>query len=1010
MGNNNNISAFEKVIFVDKIDNEYDAKELSESYPFAYIITEKTEEGLNNGILVDSNNNIIREKNINNVQRPNQSSGNIWKGGQRLTKFVNVDSTKNTTEFDAYNLKLEFNQETGLLSFLKIPKIDNYKIISLFYKHIYTNENQEQVVGVKKYVNKQNILNDQQNNVLPSIFSEDVNLTSLNNYDDINQIDDDTIQLKTANISEKNTQNQGFIDAIDNKVYLVLRFEAQSIATLNTVSNASFNISAAEENIINITKNASPITSNKTLSDFTGITDNDILNDIAKVTFKYTYSSEQIKNKSNIISPCKYFIYELELKDKTSEQGHMNLGFNFENASYLYPFNLGVDQLFLNPTSYKLYINNIEVNLENDDLTIYVMPGTNVNCKLELYPNKISNYALTVTSNVANNRHFTFSNNDEDLSSLTILSDVNPYTANNNIFEFIIKSTPVYDFNSESYDSSETRLSFELKKYDRTNNTQSERAHWVDHVKIRKYNWDAWQYNTLNSIENPFGTSLVTAEATSCSQLSFIPGKIYAVFNIPGNTSSEEYESKLLDITTETQITWHFEPGDDYEIDGQTYKNNADYQNNDVSTVGLPQTSQLTDSKQRFSINVPFIFRASENAKFWWTYSHKTALPVEGDKIHINPAVITSINIENGITFNDIETEDPVNSIESGQSVEIKRSEDESKYIKFYYLNSNKPINAYKYLYKTLSNFKESIKIGLSETLLDENGKIKSDNVTPYVEIKNNKLIYNADDARSSNKIIELQLTYNDPNYNQTINSIDTIKLTVNKLLIDYWIYVGEVYNITKNNTTNDVTGYDAIIPDIPEGIPSNSRAHIIECGPALIDNPDLQWAGDCYCGVLYQYADRNNPSYSDINSENYDPLKPVINDIDNQNLVRETSFGTWIHIGNENEIQNCGLPGADTDRVFEGDSKNKIFGGNTDYMILILPDVFKPNNIFDNISWAWGNIPQPSYIFKKGFYKGYVIPNEQQSYNPNSEDDENYDENETILWSEGYPYNISFK
>ena len=35
MGNNNNISAFEKVIFVDKIDNEYDAKELSESYPFA---------------------------------------------------------------------------------------------------------------------------------------------------------------------------------------------------------------------------------------------------------------------------------------------------------------------------------------------------------------------------------------------------------------------------------------------------------------------------------------------------------------------------------------------------------------------------------------------------------------------------------------------------------------------------------------------------------------------------------------------------------------------------------------------------------------------------------------------------------------------------------------------------------------------------------------------------------------------------------------------------------------
>ena len=118
MGNTNNISAFEKIVFVDKINNEYDAEQLSKEYPFAFILTEKTQNGLEQGILYDEENNeLLFSKEFGDVTKNNESSGNIWKGGKRITKFVNVNYNANVAHFDAYDLRIDFDQISGLLSF-----------------------------------------------------------------------------------------------------------------------------------------------------------------------------------------------------------------------------------------------------------------------------------------------------------------------------------------------------------------------------------------------------------------------------------------------------------------------------------------------------------------------------------------------------------------------------------------------------------------------------------------------------------------------------------------------------------------------------------------------------------------------------------------------------------------------------------------------------------------------------------------------------------------------------
>ena len=569
MENNNNISAFEKVVFVDKINNEYDAEQLSKEYPFAYIITDKTSEGLNNGILVDSNNDIIEgiKDQYGQVLTPNNSSGNIWKGGERLTKFINVDSSKNTAQFDAYDLKLEFNQKSGLLSFLKIPKIDNYKVVSLFYKYNNTNDLDNQFLDLKTYINKSIIWEDRAAGILPdninSAYPTEIDLENfLDTYDDINTIINDNNNLTTANISNLDTTNEGFIDSIDNKVYLVLRFEAQYAQTLNAVSNTSFNIKENIENdILTISKNASLLNSTEHLINYINISDTDItdvlsskINKIGKITYNYIYNTTQNSTTGQSVPACRYFIYELEVK-KNTNLGHLNnLNFSFENVSNLNSLNIGLDQLFVNPTSYKLFINNNEVDLENNNLITYLMPNTTNTCRLELYPNKLSDFRLNITSNRQTGEHdelndFIFDNS----------SDITPQmnNGNNNIFIFNIIASPAYDFNSEiqplEQDTSKTILSFELHKYDIISQQSSDDVYWFNQTYIQKYNWNGWLFGTISNGNNPFTGYLTTSEATALSPIAFHPGQIYAKFNIPGSTDPETQQ--LLDITTSTKVT-----------------------------------------------------------------------------------------------------------------------------------------------------------------------------------------------------------------------------------------------------------------------------------------------------------------------------------------------------------------------------------------------------------------------------------------------------------------------
>ena len=116
MNNNINISDYQKIIFVNGIEEsnvqeQIDIAGLSNEYPFAVFFTKKSD-------VLDYNNKPIH---------------NIWFDGTRLTRFIGIDKDHDTLSIDGKKIKLNFNYDTGLLGLSYENILKSIKLIKYSY-------------------------------------------------------------------------------------------------------------------------------------------------------------------------------------------------------------------------------------------------------------------------------------------------------------------------------------------------------------------------------------------------------------------------------------------------------------------------------------------------------------------------------------------------------------------------------------------------------------------------------------------------------------------------------------------------------------------------------------------------------------------------------------------------------------------------------------------------------------------------------------------------------------
>ena len=124
MPNNVNISDYEKIIFVNNINETNKNLNLikNPNYNFAVFFTNNTDIPANWPI---------------SAWGPKIK--NIWYGGQRLNRFIGIDQNNCTLSVGNHTVKLTFNYEKGLLGISDTNKLSKIEFVSLSYTDAYSN-------------------------------------------------------------------------------------------------------------------------------------------------------------------------------------------------------------------------------------------------------------------------------------------------------------------------------------------------------------------------------------------------------------------------------------------------------------------------------------------------------------------------------------------------------------------------------------------------------------------------------------------------------------------------------------------------------------------------------------------------------------------------------------------------------------------------------------------------------------------------------------------------------
>ena len=160
MNNLNNISEYQKIIFVNGLDENNaelqpngGIRSLSNNYPFVVFITK---------------NNELKEL----LRYP---VTNMWFDGTRLTRFIGVDKAHNSITVGDHVYKLNFNYETGLLGLYSENILESLEIIYVEYTDIYN--------SIQQYSNNSTFMIDAKDNKFKIRFKYKIQSNLTENFD-----------------------------------------------------------------------------------------------------------------------------------------------------------------------------------------------------------------------------------------------------------------------------------------------------------------------------------------------------------------------------------------------------------------------------------------------------------------------------------------------------------------------------------------------------------------------------------------------------------------------------------------------------------------------------------------------------------------------------------------------------------------------------------------------------------------------------------------------------------
>ena len=507
--NNNDISLFEKVAFVNNIPDEGDAYKLSQEYPFAIIITDTSDAGIVKGIAkgVSIDNETGKQIEYLNTDVINEPSGNIWLGGQRLTKFINIDNNRHVIPMDTYSIVLNFNQITGLLSLYTEAKIEDFELSTVFFKDIFGK--------LHVFINKEKLrteyngtVDDDGNNVAGVVDTTDADTNSFFGKHILGTIEKSTNDCNYLEFIQTE-QNHGYLlkDAIDshnNAIYVILRFESSSESALGSLDNTTFNIINMYSNYepssngsqqfcefftrqflnrmcgtttkMNYGNDYTVYASNTDWAHDCTFTQQD-MNDIAAATINLKYRNQEDGGRK----PGKYIIYKINLLEGTKIDSNSQLTIPY-GTSGTFPISMDTKLDFqfnalssdfagfrmsrgwtyinpiVNPYNFNLYINKNgkEELVDAVNGKIFIMPGETIQFSYYMEPEHVQDLKLYIYCD-KNYSSFTVNNQRVTGNSAEYIYNIDENDIVTNCLGF---NTPLFTLTSTKLNGVDTGIAY----------------------------------------------------------------------------------------------------------------------------------------------------------------------------------------------------------------------------------------------------------------------------------------------------------------------------------------------------------------------------------------------------------------------------------------------------------------------------------------------------------------------------------------------------------------------
>lgn len=730
---NNDISNFEKVVLVDSIPSEDDARDLSIRYPFALFLTDPQPHAF----------------------------ANIWKGGHRFTKFNNVNPRAKSVNLDTYSIDLDFDLETGLLSLNAVAKVDGYKVVGFLYK-----------TGNEQY---RTFLNKIE---LESLITYDQSVEGERTITNISreewEEDRDSFDHFESYTFESTLNTINEIDAADNKFYMIVSYESKKQDSLYSVPASAYSI-YSNDSEFSITAN--PMFAEDKLKQVINIENvqakNALINKILKYTDNVTYNDTYQR--------C--VIYEISVNENIepdSPDDQTKISFSFESLKNLQPIDIQLTYAYINPTEFNItaFVNNewVDVILDGEREN-YLMPGETSQIKVEILPQNVRKLRLdSILTTRAGQSSMEFKIGESNASTgSTYNYDINiANSETTNIMQFTLVAPS--DFTKDISKRADLEIKISKKIRVEPGFEVIDSADWK-YVKISQY-----VYRELDLPANPWSYAGIS---TSGNEIDYLLTYANAVFTNDSNTVSKK--KAILPSDTLFLVNLLMHPKNNGNVEIATISSPLILNASNIPAATL-EANNISINEQT-TITIPWIKSTDVNGNqttdyidVWYRYhgyetnTHKKYIK-EDNLISIsikkNVGTISAPNYEYSLNFTK-------NSYGGSEPLYIEKIA--NKNIIFKYANGQEVDGYHWYFDDSMTTLKNYLQV--YSTIAGQQNSTITNIPTTSISIESGKI-----------KINSLSDTDNARNYYAYIKygnlESDLINASTERLMVDWWIYVG---------------------------------------------------------------------------------------------------------------------------------------------------------------------------------------------------------------------------